>query len=89
MSRHIEAADLPEDIARIAEAQVAAGHFASVEEVVRAGVEAIGRRAQRQQQKVEALRAALEEGERSGITEDSSLEGVLAEARRSSHRGRR
>jgi hypothetical protein len=34
-------------------------------------------------QKHDALRAALEEGERSGIAEDSSLEGVLAEFRAS------
>jgi antitoxin ParD1/3/4 len=81
MPRHIEAADLPEDIARMAEAQVAAGRFASVEDVVRAGVEAVERRSQRQQQKLEALRAALEEGERSGIAEDSSLEGVLVDFR--------
>jgi Arc/MetJ-type ribon-helix-helix transcriptional regulator len=43
MTRHIESTDLPEDIARVAEAQVAAGRFASVEDVVRAGVEAMGR----------------------------------------------
>ena len=36
MARHIESADLPEDIARMAEAQVAAGRFATVEDVVRA-----------------------------------------------------
>ena len=34
MARHIEATDPPEDIARTAEAQVAAGRFASVEDVV-------------------------------------------------------
>jgi hypothetical protein len=34
-------------------------------------------------QKREALRSALEEGERSGIAEDSSLDGVLAEFRSS------
>ena len=39
--RHITSNDLPEDIARRAEAQVAAGRFASVEEVVRASVEAM------------------------------------------------
>jgi hypothetical protein len=31
--------------------------------------------------KVEAIRAALVEGERSGIAEDSSLEGILSELR--------
>jgi Arc/MetJ-type ribon-helix-helix transcriptional regulator len=42
--RHITAADLPENIARLAEAQVAAGRFQSVEDVVCAGVEAIAER---------------------------------------------
>jgi Arc/MetJ-type ribon-helix-helix transcriptional regulator len=41
MARHTEATDLPEDIARAAKAQVAGGRFASVEDVVRAGVEAL------------------------------------------------
>jgi Arc/MetJ-type ribon-helix-helix transcriptional regulator len=41
MSRHIHVADLPEDIARIAEAQVAAGNFATIEDVVRASVQAL------------------------------------------------
>ena len=40
-----------------------------------------GATAKRQAQKHDALRAALEEGERSGIAEDSSLEGVLADFR--------
>ena len=35
------------------------------------------------ERKVEAIRAALAEGELSGIAEDSSLEGVLAEFRSS------
>jgi hypothetical protein len=34
-----------------------------------------------QVRKVEAIRAALVEGEQSGIAEDSSLEGVLTELR--------
>jgi len=46
MPRNIDAADLPDDIARIAEAQVAAGNFASVEEVVRASVQALEAREQ-------------------------------------------
>ena len=37
--------------------------------------------AKHQARKHDALRAALEEGERSGIAEDSSLEGVLADFR--------
>jgi hypothetical protein len=36
-----------------------------------------------QARKVEAIRAALVEGEQSGIAEDSSLEGILTELRAS------
>jgi Arc/MetJ-type ribon-helix-helix transcriptional regulator len=38
MPRPITAADLPERFARFAEAEVAAGHFSSVEDVVEAGL---------------------------------------------------
>jgi antitoxin ParD1/3/4 len=75
LSRHLKSADLPEDIARIAEAQVAAGRFASIEDVVRAGVEAVARI----EQKREAVRAALEEGERSGGFEGDAFASVRAE----------
>ena len=57
MTRHIQAAELPDDIARTAEVQVAAGRFASVEDVIRAGVEAIATI----EQKRAAVRAALQE----------------------------
>lgn len=40
-----------------------------------------GDRGVEQTSKVEAIRAALIEGEQSGIAEDSSLEGVLNELR--------
>jgi antitoxin ParD1/3/4 len=75
MSRHIESADLPEDIARLAEAQVAAGRFATVEDVVRAGVEALAQI----EQKRAAIRAALEEGEQSGIFEGDAFASVRSE----------
>ena len=75
MAGHLAAADLPEDIARTAEAEVAAGRFASVEDVVRAGVEAIATL----QQKRAALRAALHEGELSGVFEGDAFESVRTE----------
>jgi antitoxin ParD1/3/4 len=75
MARHIEATDLPEDIARIAEAQVAAGRFATVEDVVRAGVEAIAT----VEKKRAAILAALEEGEASGVFEGDAFASVRAE----------
>ncbi len=81
MARPIQAADLPEDIARIAEAQVAAGRFANIDEVVRAGVLAL----QREQEKHDALRAALEEGENSGIFDGNPFDSVRAELRVNRH----
>lgn len=71
------ASTLPMDIARMAEAQVTAGHYATVEDVLRAGMEAV----ELQQERRQALRAALEEGEASGVAEDSTLEGILDEFR--------
>jgi Arc/MetJ-type ribon-helix-helix transcriptional regulator len=40
MARPFPPTDLPERFARLAEAEVAAGHFASIEDVVKAGLEA-------------------------------------------------
>ena len=75
MARHTEATDLPEDIARAAKAQVAGGRFASVEDVVRAGVEAIASL----EQKRASVRAALQEGELSGVFEGDAFASVRAE----------
>jgi hypothetical protein len=49
--------------------------------VLTAGVEALAEKQRRQQRhdaKISAINAALEEGERSGIAEDYSLEATLA-----------
>jgi putative addiction module CopG family antidote len=75
MARHIDSSDLPEDIARLAEAQVAAGRFANVEDVVRAGVEAVAR----VEEKRAALRLALEEGEQSAVFEGDAFASVRSE----------
>jgi putative addiction module CopG family antidote len=64
MSRPLTSSDLPEDLARFADAQVADGRFANVEEVLRAGKEALERQ-QRDEQKMAALRAAIAEGDAS------------------------
>jgi Arc/MetJ-type ribon-helix-helix transcriptional regulator len=42
--RRIDPADLPENVARYAQAQVAAGRFASIEDVLSAGIEALQER---------------------------------------------
>jgi antitoxin ParD1/3/4 len=78
MAHRITSADLPPDLARFAEAQVAAGRFASVQDVCEAGIEALRRRQERREAKLAALDAALEEGERSGLAEDGVFERVRA-----------
>jgi Arc/MetJ-type ribon-helix-helix transcriptional regulator len=45
MSRHLDLAGLPDSVARFAQAEVEAGHYASIEEVLTAGVEALRERA--------------------------------------------
>jgi Arc/MetJ-type ribon-helix-helix transcriptional regulator len=53
--------DIPEEFARFAEAQVAAGRFASVADVLLASKEALEQR-EAYEQRVKALRAAGDEG---------------------------
>ncbi|MGA3123633.1 MAG: type II toxin-antitoxin system ParD family antitoxin [Polyangiaceae bacterium] len=82
MDRHITLSDLPEDLARFAEAQIASGQSASVEDALRAGAEALvaqQRRRQRHEAKVAALDAALDEGERSGMFDGNPFASVRAE----------
>ena len=44
MARPLSLADLPDDVARFAEAQLASGRFSTIEEVIRAGAEALRQR---------------------------------------------
>jgi antitoxin ParD1/3/4 len=70
---------LPDHLARFAEAEVAAGRFTSVDNVIEAGVETLRKRQERYDAKVKALDAALDEGERSGIFEGDAFASVRAE----------
>jgi putative addiction module CopG family antidote len=78
MSKRITAADLPEDLARFAEAQVAAGHFATVEDVLRAGKEVLEARQRRYAKKMDELRAAIAEGDASPDFEGNPFASVRA-----------
>jgi Arc/MetJ-type ribon-helix-helix transcriptional regulator len=46
MSKALDPSTLPEPVARFAQAEVAAGHYPSVEDVLTAGVEALRERAE-------------------------------------------
>lgn len=71
--------DLPDDIVRLAEEQVAAGRARSIEEVVQAGIEALELRDQeRYDAKLSALRAAIDEGDESGVFEGDPFVEVRA-----------
>lgn len=79
MPKPITAADLPEDLARFAEAQVAAGHFATVEDVLRAGKDALEARQRRYARKMDELRAAIAAGDASPDFEGNPFTSVRAE----------
>ena len=62
MARHLDPADLPEDVARYAEGQVAAGRFASIADVLSAGIEALQARDQADQEWLLDARREAENG---------------------------
>ena len=62
MTRPLDLADLPEDVARYAQAQVAAGRFASIEDVLSAGIEALQAREQADQEWLAYARNEAEDG---------------------------
>ena len=57
------------------QASVQAGRYTNASEVIRAGL----RRLEEDEQKITALRAAIEEGEASGYLEDIDFEELLEE----------
>jgi Arc/MetJ-type ribon-helix-helix transcriptional regulator len=86
--RHIAADDLPESIARLAEAQVAAGRFRSVEDVVCAGVEALAEQAEAEKEWLELARkeatdafGELDRGEGVRTSADELITRLDAEVR--------
>lgn len=90
MSRHLNLTDLPESVARFAQAEVAAGHYASIEEVLAAGVEALRERADAEQEWLDYARdlwkervAAADRGEFSDGTAAEMMARVRARVERS------
>jgi Arc/MetJ-type ribon-helix-helix transcriptional regulator len=62
MARHLDPDDLPESVVLYAQAQVAAGRFASIEDVLSAGVEALQERDQADQEWLAYARKEAEDG---------------------------
>jgi len=78
MARPLTLADLPEDLARFAEAQLATGRFSTIEDILRACMEALARK-QQNDAKHAAINAALDEGERSGDFDGNAFDSVRRE----------
>ena len=62
MARHLDPATLPEDVARYAQGQVDAGRFATIEDVLSAGVEALQERDQAEHEWLADARREAEDG---------------------------
>lgn len=76
MTRPLTIADLPEETVGFAEQQIAAGRFANVDALVMAAMNALK---ERDNAKLGALRAAIDEGEASGIAEGDSFAWVRSQ----------
>lgn len=62
MTRRLDPADLPEHVARYAQAQVAAGRFATIEDVLSAGIEALAARDRNEQEWLAYAQAEAQDG---------------------------
>jgi Arc/MetJ-type ribon-helix-helix transcriptional regulator len=85
MARTIDPSEIPEEVARFAEAQVAAGRFGSIREVFLAGKDALEQR-EAYEDRVRALRQAGEAGLASlrehgpQLESDEEFEAFMGEA---------
>jgi putative addiction module CopG family antidote len=75
MPKPLTTADLPEDLARFAEARIAAGLSANVEDALRAGAAALEAQQLRDAKRAK-LRAAIDEGDRSPDAADGVFERI-------------
>jgi antitoxin ParD1/3/4 len=69
--------NLTDELDRFVATSVESGRYENASEVVRAGLRVLEEREQDQEAKLLALRAAIQEGDRSGVAEGWSLEDVL------------
>lgn len=88
MARHLDPSSLPESVVRYAQDQIDAGRFATIEDVLSAGVEALQERDQADQewltyarQEAESGFAALDRGEGIRGTVDEHMARIDAAVR--------
>lgn len=69
---------LTEELDRFVTSKVASGRYENASEVVRASLRALEREEREYEARLEALHAALAEGEASGVSEDGVFDRVRA-----------
>jgi antitoxin ParD1/3/4 len=62
--------NLTDDLERFVQAKVSSGYYENASEVVRAGLRALDRDEREYEAKLAALRAAIDEGDASGVAEE-------------------
>jgi Arc/MetJ-type ribon-helix-helix transcriptional regulator len=78
MARYLDLANLPENVARYAQGQVSAGRFASIEDVLSAGVEALQERDEADQEWLAHARREAESGF-AALDRDEGIRGTADE----------
>jgi Arc/MetJ-type ribon-helix-helix transcriptional regulator len=78
MARYLDLASLPENVARYAQGQVAAGRFASLEDVLSAGVEALQQRDEADQEWLAYARSEAE-SDFAALDRDEGIRGTADE----------
>ena len=78
MARYLDLTSLPENVARYAQGQVAAGRFVSLEEVLSAGVEALQQRDEADQEWLAYARGDAESGF-AALDRDEGIRGTADE----------
>lgn len=74
--------NLPPQLNKFVDARIRSGKYANASEVLRAGLRALERSEREDQTRLEALRAALDAGEASGVADGDVMAEVRERVRR-------
>lgn len=74
--------NLTPEMDEFVDAKIKSGQYANASEVLRAGLRALAEDEREDEAKIEALRAAVQAGEASGIAEEGAVDRLLENIRR-------
>jgi antitoxin ParD1/3/4 len=78
--------NLTDELERLVQAKVKSGRYENASEVMRAALRALEREDEEHQAKLSALRAAIDEGDASGVADDNAFARVREKLNRSTSR---